>query len=498
MANEILIHGYATGLTTVKAVLRNATHQIWNTAGTPAFETYNAANIADYDIATTEQGAAGCYVATMPTSTAGWYRISGYIIAGASLAEADMLNPIADFIVFWNGTAFIVPLEPTTAGRKLDVSTGGEAGIDWANIGNPTTAQGLSGTTIKEVTDVETKLGTPAGASVSADIAAIEAQTDDIGAAGAGLTALATQASVDTLATYVDTEVAAIKAKTDNLPADPADASDVAAALALIQADTDNIQTRLPAALGANGNIKADVRDYDGTAGTFAAGRPEVNTTHLAGTAYATARAALVQAIWDALTSALTTAGSIGKKLADWTILTAADVWLAATRTLTSAANITSTGGTTVPQTGDSFARIGAAGAGLTGLPWNNSVWDAEVESEVVDGLNNAAFNVYKARVGLVDDNANGADRYVVEWEKNGVPITSGITVPVLTVRKAADDAALINAAAMTVSGEQFIYNAATTERITDGAAYTAFVSATIDGSGRTDKAVVQIGRDST
>ena len=35
-----------------------------------------------------------------------------------------------------------------------------------------------------------TRLGAPAGASVSADIAAIEAQTDDIGAAGAGLTDL--------------------------------------------------------------------------------------------------------------------------------------------------------------------------------------------------------------------------------------------------------------------------------------------------------------------
>lgn len=45
----------------------------------------------------------------------------------------------------------------------------------------------------------------------------------------------------------------------------------------------------LPSALGANGNIKADVRDYNGTAGTFASGRPEVNTTHWKGTAAATA-----------------------------------------------------------------------------------------------------------------------------------------------------------------------------------------------------------------
>ena len=51
--------------------------------------------------------------------------------------------------------------------------------------------------------------------------------------------------------------------------------------------------------------------------------------------------AAAVQAIWDALTAALTTVGSIGKKLADWTIGTA--------------------------QTGDSFARLGApAGASVS------------------------------------------------------------------------------------------------------------------------------------
>lgn len=40
-------------------------------------------------------------------------------------------------------------------------------------------------------------LGTPAGASMSADIAAIEAQTDDIGAAGAGLTAVPWNAAWD-------------------------------------------------------------------------------------------------------------------------------------------------------------------------------------------------------------------------------------------------------------------------------------------------------------
>lgn len=46
-------------------------------------------------------------------------------------------------------------LRPTTAGRTLDVTATGEAGIDWANIGGPTTTVNLSGTTVKTATDVE-------------------------------------------------------------------------------------------------------------------------------------------------------------------------------------------------------------------------------------------------------------------------------------------------------------------------------------------------------
>lgn len=48
-----------------------------------------------------------------------------------------------------------------------------------------------------EIAAIITTLGTPAGASLAADIAAIEAQTDDIGAAGAGLTAVPWNAAWD-------------------------------------------------------------------------------------------------------------------------------------------------------------------------------------------------------------------------------------------------------------------------------------------------------------
>jgi len=94
----------------------------------------------------------------------------------------------------------------TTPANALDVSATGEAGLDFANIKAASAPTTLTNITVPTVTTVGTlttytgntpqtgdafaRLGAPAGASVSADIAAIEAQTDDIGAAGAGLTAV--------------------------------------------------------------------------------------------------------------------------------------------------------------------------------------------------------------------------------------------------------------------------------------------------------------------
>lgn len=61
-------------------------------------------------------------------------------------------------------------LRPTTSGRTLDVSTGGEAGVDWANIGSPTTAQNLSATNIdvdQIVASVSGAVGSVTGAVAS-------------------------------------------------------------------------------------------------------------------------------------------------------------------------------------------------------------------------------------------------------------------------------------------------------------------------------------------
>jgi hypothetical protein len=119
-------------------------------------------------------------------------------------------------------------------------------------------------TSFPQTGDGFARLGAPAGASVSADIAAIEAQTDDIGVAGAGLTAVpwnsAWDAEVesevaDGLAVYDPPTFTELDARTDAIDA----------AIAAVQADTNDLQTRLPAAL-VGGRIDANVGAISGDA----------------------------------------------------------------------------------------------------------------------------------------------------------------------------------------------------------------------------------------
>lgn len=260
----------------------------------------------------------------------------------------------------------LAPLQPTTLGATLDVAATGEAGVDWGNVANKTTANALTNTSIitTQKVDVDTiktnpvvnggtitfpsgatlasttnitagtittasnlttnndktgyglssaavqaiwdaltsalttvgsigkrivdfltgdvygRLGAPAGASVSADIAAVKSdsgaiktKTDSLtftvasqvdanvidwkGATAPAMTGDAfarlgapAGASVSADVAAVKTDTAAIKLQTDNLPSDPADES-------LIIAATDAIMARLGAPVGAS--ISADI-----------------------------------------------------------------------------------------------------------------------------------------------------------------------------------------------------------------------------------------------
>lgn len=75
-------------------------------------------------------------------------------------------------------------LAPTVAARTLDVSAGGEAGLDWANVGSPTTAVALTGTTIAttQKVDIETIKTNPVvnGGTVTFPTTATLASTTNI------------------------------------------------------------------------------------------------------------------------------------------------------------------------------------------------------------------------------------------------------------------------------------------------------------------------------
>ncbi len=73
------------------------------------------------------------YQLVITTGTVGGTSVVGYVVAEFSIENRSAVMP-------------------TTAPRTLDVSATGEAGIDWANIGAPTTAQTLSGTTVNDLT----------------------------------------------------------------------------------------------------------------------------------------------------------------------------------------------------------------------------------------------------------------------------------------------------------------------------------------------------------
>lgn len=106
------------------------------------------------------------------------------------------------------------------------------------------------------VDDIESRLGTPSdlgsGATVAANLVDIEGQTDDIGAAGVGLTALA-QASVCTEARLAELDGG-------GLPAD----------VAAVKTDTGNIAAKLPSKsyLTGTANTDGDVQ-MDEATGNF-------------------------------------------------------------------------------------------------------------------------------------------------------------------------------------------------------------------------------------
>ena len=109
-----------------------------------------------------------------------------------------------------------------------------------------------------------------------------------------------------------------------------------------------------------------------------------------------------------------------------------------------------------------------------------------------------SAYDLYHAEIDLRIDGANSQDEWTVSWNKNGAPITSGVTSPTIQVVKRSDGSNLIASTALTEIGSthSFKLDATTTARTTDGEAVAVIVTATIDSATRTFKRI--LGRDSS
>lgn len=197
------------------------------------------------------------YELVITTGTVGGSSVVGYVVGSFSIEKRSALMP-------------------TTAARTLDVSTTGEAGVDWANVGGQGTTVNLSATTTN-IVNTATAVTTLNG--IAANVITAAATAADFGTEMAAAvwnedaTGHQTQGSfgqvlgdsgVDTNTIYGAVVTGAAGAT-------------VAADIISIQADTDDIQTRLPAALvggrmASNAEVVGDKTGYSIAAGGIAAG----------------------------------------------------------------------------------------------------------------------------------------------------------------------------------------------------------------------------------
>lgn len=173
----------------------------------------------------------------------------------AAKVAADVGGEIADAV--W---------DEATSGHTT-AGTYGKLTVDNLDTAVSSRATTTSGGSIVTGTDNKVLISANAGAFPAAAIQAIwDALTSALTTASsigkllvdninATISSRATQTSVDTIDDFLDTEIAAIKAKTDNLPADPADASDIAALIDALPTAAENAAALLDLSNGIETSI---------------------------------------------------------------------------------------------------------------------------------------------------------------------------------------------------------------------------------------------------
>lgn len=115
-----------------------------------------------------------------------------------------------------------------------------------------------------------------AGTEIETSTTEMSLSSDSIDAIAAAV--LGSGVALEASLTTVDTVVDAIKAKTDNLPSDPADASDIAASFTSLNTKVDTIDTVVDAIQAKTDNLPSDPADASVIAGEFTALNTKVDT----------------------------------------------------------------------------------------------------------------------------------------------------------------------------------------------------------------------------
>ena len=120
MSSEIKCRGPASAATIYFTILGSGT-SIWSTSGgTGGFESYAAADWADYSISMTEQGSTNIYKGNVPAAVpAGVYDIDARRQIGGSPATTDV--NVATGEVQWNGTKTLPLSDLVTSGQMAGI-----------------------------------------------------------------------------------------------------------------------------------------------------------------------------------------------------------------------------------------------------------------------------------------------------------------------------------------------------------------------------------------
>lgn len=322
----------ASVLHTKFTTYRPSTGAVFTLGGTPVVSVYKDGSLtqstAGITLTVDFDGLTGLHHLAIDTSADGtFYSAGSHFEAVITTGTVDSVSVVGSCVASFSIRKDSA-LKATVAGRTLDVSAGGEAGIDWANVGSPTTAVNLSATNIdvdQVVASVSGAVGSVTGAvgsvtgnvggnvngsvasvganGISAASLAADAGTElgtavwatttreltsgtnivlakgvgvtgfnDLDAAGVrgavGLAAanldtqigtLATGANLATVAGYLDTEIAAILADTNELQTDWANGGrlDLILDARASQASVDTIDTNVDAILVDTAEIGA-------------------------------------------------------------------------------------------------------------------------------------------------------------------------------------------------------------------------------------------------